>query len=76
MNIIHRLVFESDDFSFARDPLSELLIIDDVIVLCGDWYHDHISDKIEGFLKALKFMKVEYVITEEKVNEDEENSSC
>lgn len=30
------------------------------IIMSGDWYHDKISEKIEGFFKALDYFNVQY----------------
>ncbi|MED4172594.1 hypothetical protein P4631_09115 [Halalkalibacterium halodurans] len=42
------------------------------IVLEGDWYHNQIDSKIEGFFECLKYMGVNYEYTSENINEEED----
>jgi len=38
--------------------------VDGEIVLSGDYYHNKISSQIEGFLEALRFLKVGFQLQE------------
>jgi ribosomal protein S6E (S10) len=39
-------------------------------ILTGDWYHDKIGQKIDGFLLGLEFAKIKFEV--EEVNTEEE----
>ncbi|KFZ25851.1 MAG: hypothetical protein KQ78_01807 [Candidatus Izimaplasma bacterium HR2] len=36
------------------------------ILLEGDYYHDHIGDKIAGFIKGLEFLNIQIIMLEQK----------
>jgi hypothetical protein len=40
-------------------------------ILSGDWYHDKIQQKIDGFLLGLEFAKIEFEVDEIERYEDE-----
>ena len=67
--------YASDDIEFKGDAYEVSLMVRTSgkaqILLRGDWYHDHIEDKIEGFLAALSFMKVSYEVVETSLNDEE-----
>lgn len=42
------------------------------LVMSGDYHHDKIDDKIEGFFNALDYLDVSYDISEIKLEENEE----
>ena len=52
------------------DPLREELFLDNNLVLEGDWYHDNISEQIQGFIKALDSLKLSYTLEINKCNEN------
>lgn len=39
-------------------------------ILFGDYYHDHILDKIEGFLTALTFLRINYSLEEKLIDRE------
>lgn len=39
-------------------------------IMSGDWYHDKIDDKIDGFFNALEFLGEEYVVDTIKTNSE------
>lgn|GEM_PF-2409617 len=42
-------------------------------ILCkGDYYHDKIDEKIEGFIKGLNYCGYEVIVNEETINPDNE----
>ena len=49
------------------------LCVNNNIVLAGDAYHDKIEYQIEGFLKALKFLKIDFTIKNKNVECPYEN---
>lgn len=67
IKITHKIEYSMDDTKFKGDPVQENLIIDDKIILSGDWYHDKISDKIAGFLKCLEYLKKPYLLERIKI---------
>ena len=69
LEILYVIEYESDDFDFSGDPLEESLVVDDKVVLSGDWYHDKISSQIEGFRAALDFLNIEYNWVQKEINE-------
>ena len=39
---------------------------DNELIMSGDYYHDKITDKIEGYLKAYKDLNLDYIYSIEK----------
>lgn len=42
-----------DDPEFMGDACDVTLFLGDKVILTGDWYHDKIEDKIDGYLQAI-----------------------
>ena len=64
-------IYESE----IEDEIVKALINEDTkeLILNGDYYHDKITEKIQGFLQGLDYIKFEYEWLETKViNEDNE----
>jgi hypothetical protein len=62
--------YNKSDTEFIRDALQEELFVDDDLILSGDWYHDSISSKMDGFLEALDFLDIPYTLNEIDVNSE------
>jgi hypothetical protein len=54
MKVIHVTVYWKDDPAMIGDSYEEYLTVDGEVVLRGDYYHDHIGDKIEGYVDGLR----------------------
>ncbi len=67
MLIEHISEYAADDKKMLRDEVREILKVNGTVVLEGDWYHDKISARIDGYLKALKDQKIAYRLTTSKV---------
>lgn len=62
--------YPADDVEFVEDALNvELTDENHNVILSGDWYHDSIDDKIDGFFVALDYLGVEYEREVVRVNE-------
>lgn len=67
-------VYEMDDIEFGGDAMEvRLLNLDKPkianMVMSGDYYHNKINDRIEGFFEGLDYLGVKYTTVEEKINE-------
>lgn len=60
--IVVEKVYEHDDPKFLGDALEVSLLVDDTRVMNGDWYHDKIDHRIDGFLECLTFLCIGYEI--------------
>ncbi len=60
-----------NDKEFRDDAEFVILYIDGKEVLVGDWYHNNIEHRIEGFLAAMDHFKIPYVKKESNVNSDD-----
>ena len=50
---------------FTGGDIEKALIDDrDDVVMSGDYYHDKINDKIEGFFEGLDYAKLKYNVEE------------
>lgn len=58
INVVIRKCLECDDYT--------QLEIEGEIVLCGDYYHDKINDKISGFIEGLRYCEKEIFIEKEE----------
>lgn len=70
--------YRKDDVDFSCDALWKRLAElekDNVynIVLDGDWYHDKIDSKIEGFLIALDHLGIKYELEKRKTNSQDDS---
>lgn len=63
-------LYNQSDEDFSSDVLETTLYVDGVEVMKGDYYHDKIDDKIEGFKRALTFLNIEFTENVEKQNSD------
>lgn len=62
--------YPADDVEFVEDALNvELTDENRNVILSGDWYHDSIDDKVDGFFVALDYLGVEYEREVVRVNE-------
>ena len=61
--------YEYEDTDFSGDALQVEMFVDGKSVLCGDYYHNHIEDRIEGFFEALDFLNISFEIVTKDVNE-------
>jgi hypothetical protein len=61
--------YGTKDIKFFGEHSTDLKM-DSTIVLSGDTYHSRISDQIDGFLKCLDYLNVEYVINTIKLNDE------
>jgi len=61
--------YPEEDLEFAQDAVEVELIVDGKVILNGDYYHDKIDEKIEGFLFALDSTDQKYSINEINQNE-------
>jgi hypothetical protein len=50
----------------SYDDTEMALVIDDVIVAKGDYYHDKISDFIDGFIEGIEFASPEKITVDYK----------
>jgi len=67
--MVVRMYQEGDD-QFIYDAINEAIVDEaGMMIMNGDWYHDEISAKIEGFFEALNYLGVEYEKIEVKRNE-------
>jgi len=41
------------------------------LILTGDWYHDKIDSKIDGFFEALIYMGMQHDVETQRINVDE-----
>jgi hypothetical protein len=70
MKLVITKTFPEGDTDFIEDPENVTLTVDDKVAIEGDWYHDRIEDKIEGFIAALDFLTFAYTTeTIEQVSE-------
>lgn len=61
--------YAKDDVKFMRDEYEvELTDESGKVVMCGDWYHDQIDDRIRGFFEALDYLGIAYETETVKVN--------
>ena len=75
LKIVHVQIYEEEDTDFVSDSTLEMLYIDNKYIMSGDWYHDRINTKIEGFLECLKFIGIPFEIEKRQVNDDYDNWS-
>lgn len=60
------------DYSEGEDgAVTTLLNEENIEVMSGDYYHDKIDDKIDGFFSALDYLGIEYETVTERINEEE-----
>ena len=67
--IIER-IYGEDDLEFVFDAI-EVRLYDSEgnIVIAGDWYHDKIDEKIDGFFEAFDYLGIPYETKTVKKNE-------
>lgn len=46
------------------------MVVDEI--MSGDWYHDKIDERIEGFFEGLNFAKVKYEVEYQEIWERDE----
>jgi hypothetical protein len=63
-------LYNQSDEDFSSDVLETTLFVDGQEVMKGDYYHDKIDDRIEGFKRALTFLNIEFTEDVEKQNSD------
>lgn len=63
-------IYGKNDLKFSYDALS-VDLTDDTgeVILTGDWYHDKIDDKIDGFFVAVDYLGIKYERVDEDVND-------
>lgn len=61
----------STDYSEGEDgAVTTLFNEENTEIVSGDYYHDKINDKIDGFFIALDYLGIEYEIENERLNEE------
>lgn len=61
------------DVEFLEDALNVTLTDENgKVILSGDWYHDSIDEKIDGFFVALNYLGVKYECEVVRLNEQDE----
>jgi hypothetical protein len=69
-NFIIERIYGEDDPEFIYDAVEvRLYDSEGEIVMSGDWYHDRIDEKIDGFFVALDYLGIPYETKTVKKNE-------
>ena len=63
--------YEYEDTDFSGDALQVEMFVDGNSVLCGDYYHNHIEDRMEGFMVALEFLNIPFVVLSKNINKED-----
>ena len=67
-NFTIQKVYDIDDSNFYGGMIKMRLVDESGIVMEGDYYHNKIKDRIEGFFEALDYFHVEYEVKTVQVN--------
>ena len=64
--------YEIDDTNFSCDLMEARLFnnITGELIMSGDYYHNKIEERIEGFFEALKYLGIDYKVITENINEE------
>lgn len=69
-SFIVRRIYAEDDPKFLSDELEVQLCEGDRVIMSGDWYHNKINDKMQGFFACLDYLGIPYETREVRVNEE------
>lgn len=70
MKFFVKRIYAAEDLQFSGDAYEvELKDSTGRIVMVGDYYHNHIEDRINGFLDAVQYFGYEVQVDTTNVNE-------